>query len=163
MLIFQTEITDKYPGYQPPKLPFHVTSPLTIQASLPLAAAMSYANATNQVELLYQTLFPPKATTTTTVAKKPQHPLLQNFETIKDSPALALPLTYEGSHVPKSVEEAGQVYLDNLHVSLANYQLIEERSRVLHRWQHQHQKQQEDIAKEKSLLERIYVSQIKTG
>jgi hypothetical protein len=120
---------------------------------------MGYANAVHQIELFYQTLFPPKtAIGAATAAKK--HPMQQQLHFIEDSPALALPLTHKGSHVPHSVEEAGQVYLDNLHISLADYQLIEERSNALHRWQRQKKKKNQDIGKENSVLERIYVSRL---
>lgn len=117
---------------------------------------MHYANATDQVELPYGKLFPPKSTAI--AKKKHPAPLQQHYfaTTDYDSPTFVLPLTHNGPHVPQCIEEAGQVYLNNLHVSLANYQLIEERSKRLSWWQYQKGKKQ-GIEEEHSVVERIYV------
>jgi hypothetical protein len=186
-LTFQNDITDKYSGYVPPDFPFSVSSPLTINASPALAKAMGYSNATDQVTLLYQTLFPPKSSSASTngtssilngLKKQNSNNQLQNNYFMYPSnhyvtPAFILPLTHTGSDVPESIKEAGDVYISNMHLSLMNYQLIQERSKAIQKWHQQreevsmknvgspnddkkqYQKQQDQNA---DLIEMIYVN-----
>ncbi|KAI8047477.1 hypothetical protein BDF21DRAFT_434173 [Thamnidium elegans] len=137
--LFQTQVTDKYPGYIAPKFPIDISSPLTLHASNTLSQAMGYANATNQIELLYQTLFPPKSSvngTSVFLANKKSNHQVQHYFMYPShvSPTLILPLTHQGSGVPESIKEAGQVFEKHMHTSLSNYQIIQERSKAIQRW-----------------------------
>ncbi|KAL9549273.1 hypothetical protein PS6_006171 [Mucor atramentarius] len=143
LLLFQQETTKKYPGYTPPHLPLKEATPMTINASPSLAAALGYSNAIEHVELLYQTLFPPKSLANTNKNKQQQqqHHLLQNYFPSSPyvSPAFPLPLSHtQGPDVPQSITEAGNVYMANMHVSLSNFQVIQERSKGIHSWQNRH-------------------------
>ncbi|KAI8640694.1 hypothetical protein BD408DRAFT_483929 [Parasitella parasitica] len=158
LLLFQHEITKKYPGYTPPNFPFKEASPMTVNASSGLAEAMGYANAVDNVELLYQTLFPPKSIVNSAKNKQQQH-LLQNYFPSSPyvSPAFPLPLSHTGSDVPQSISEAGNAYIANMHVSLANFQVIKERSKGIHKWQDRNKSTEEDIDDEKqTLMEGLY-------
>ncbi|GAA5798117.1 hypothetical protein HPULCUR_003517 [Helicostylum pulchrum] len=138
--LFQTQITDKYPGYIAPGFPIDISSPLTLHASSALSQAMGYTNATNQIELLYQTLFPPKSSSVNGTSvflanKKSNHQVQQYFMYPSHvSPTFALPLTHQGSSVPESIKEAGQVFEKHMHTSLSNYQIIQERSKGIQKW-----------------------------
>lgn len=163
---FQNETTEKYPGYKPPNLPIDITSPsLTINASSSLSEAMGYSNATNQVELLYQTLFPPKSSTHVGFTKKQNNQLYNYFlDPPHASPAFVLPLTHKGSSVPQSIKEAGEVYNSHMHVSLSNYQMIQERSNAIQKWKriesskNKSHKIEMMQGQEIDLIERLYVS-----
>ncbi|KAK4510798.1 uncharacterized protein ATC70_005232 [Mucor velutinosus] len=141
LLVFQQEITKKYPGYAPPNLPLKEANPLTVSASPSLATALGYSNAMEHVDLLYHTLFPPKSLGNASKNKQQQHHLLQNYFSSSPyvSPAFPLPLSHTpGSDVPQSITEAGNVYMANLHVSLSNFQIIRERSKGIHHWQNRY-------------------------
>jgi hypothetical protein len=169
---FQTEVTDKYPGYVPPNFPSQISSPiLTINASASLAKAMGYTNATENIELLYQTLFPPKSSSTNGASgilnKKHTNNAsqqLQNYFSLSPhvSPAFVLPLTQNTSNVPESIKESGEVYISNMHLSLANYQIIQERSKGIQKW-HLQQKvsvsddRQKNEDEKVDLIEKLYV------
>lgn len=164
LLLFQQETTKKYPGYTPPHLPLKEATPMTINASPSLATALGYSNAIEHVELLYQTLFPPKSLTNTTKNKQQQqqHHLLQNYFPLSPyvSPAFPLPLSHtQGPDVPQSITEAGNVYMANMHVSLSNFQVIQERSKGIHSWQNKHKpaEQNNTIDDEaQTWIERLY-------
>ncbi|KAI9337855.1 hypothetical protein BD770DRAFT_448483 [Pilaira anomala] len=165
---FQNEVMNKYPTYIPQKFPFDITSPLTLQASTTLAQAMGYTNATNQIELLYQTLFPPKSSSNGNSVfqlmgnKKPNYYLYSPYV----SPTFVLPLNHDGLAVPESIKEAGQVFVSNMHTSLSNYQIIQERSKGIQRWARIKQDKKElkqdsyDEGDEMNLLEQIYANVI---
>ncbi|CEP13935.1 hypothetical protein [Parasitella parasitica] len=158
LLKFQQEITKKYPGYIPPDFPFKEASAMTVNASSGLAEAMGYANAVENVELLYQTLFPPKSIVNN-AKNKQQQQLLQNYFPSSPyvSPAFPLPLSHTGSDVPQSITEAGNVYVANMHVSLANFQVMKERSKGIRKWQDRNKSTEENIADEKqTLMEGLY-------
>ncbi|GAN01211.1 n1221-domain-containing protein [Mucor ambiguus] len=142
VLLFQQEIAKKYPGYTPPNLPLQEANPMTVRASPSLATALGYSNAIEHTDLLYHTLFPPKSLTNATKSKQQQqNHLLQNYFPSSPyvSPAFPLPLSHTpGSDVPHSISEAGNVCMTNLHVSLSNYQIIQERSKGIHHWQNRY-------------------------
>lgn len=156
---------NKYPTYIPQKFPFDITSPLTLHASTTLAQAMGYTNATNQIELLYQTLFPPKSSSNGNSVfqlmgnKKPNYYLYSPHA----SPTFVLPLNHDGLGVPESIKEAGHVFVSNMHTSLSNYQIIQERSKGIQRWTWIKQDKKElkqdiyDEDDDMNLLEQIYV------
>jgi hypothetical protein len=145
---FQDEIILKYPGYTPPASPL---MPLALNATSALSKAMGYAKATEATELLYQTLFPPK---TQSVAPK-RHYLLQDYYANQNRFPMALPLTHTGLDIPKSIKEAGDIFISNMHVSLGNFQMIQERTKGLQKWQNSKRPHYED--KHLNLIENIYV------
>ncbi|KAL9545466.1 hypothetical protein MBANPS3_007141 [Mucor bainieri] len=173
VLLFQQEITKKYPGYAPPNLPLQEANFMTIHASSSLATALGYSNAIENVDLLYHTLFPPKSLGNTTKNKQQQqqqqHHLLQNYFPSSPfvSPAFPLPLSHApGSDVPHSIAEAGNVYMANLHVSLSNYQIIQERSKGIHHWQNRYKQTDEKNAADddddhvQRWMEKLYVKML---
>lgn len=158
LLLFQNETTKKYPGYTPPNFPIKEASPMTVNASASLAVAMGYAKAAENVELLYQTLFPPKSLTNN-LKNKQQHHLLQNYSPSSPfvSPASSLPLSHTGSNVPQSITEAGNIYISNMHISLANFQVMKERSKGIHRWQDRNKPIEDYLDDDKqTLMESLY-------
>lgn len=109
-----------------------VTSPLTINATQSLTKAMGYSKATEKIDLLYQTLFPPKSNKKSNSIRN--HHLLQEYFP-ENYAAFPLPLQHKGLDVPKSIQEAGQVFVDNMYVSGGTYQMIQEKSKAIHKWQ----------------------------
>lgn len=166
LLYFQNETIEKYPGFEPPSLPLEITSPsLTVNPSSSLSKAMGYSNAADQVELLYQTLFPPKSVTNVGFPKKQNNQLYTYFlYPPHASPAFVLPLTHEGSSVPQSIKEADRVYYSHMHISLANYQMIQEKSNAIQKWKRIESSKNESHkiemmqGQEIDLIERLYVS-----
>ncbi|KAI7873710.1 uncharacterized protein EV154DRAFT_527802 [Mucor mucedo] len=162
---FQNESTEKYPAYEPPCLPLPCPSPsLTVNpSSSSLPKSMGYLNATNQIELLYQTLFPPKSAASVGFPKKQNNQLYNYFlYPPHASPALVLPLVHQGSSVPQGVKEAGQAFVSHMHISLSNYQMIQEKSNAIQKWKRisssKNESQKIEIMQdeETDLIERLY-------
>lgn len=130
--LFLHEISLKYPTFQAPPPPSTVASPLTVKASPRLAQAMGIANATAATDLPYQTLFPPKSNNLQKNKPPPQQPFTYSASTPQ---SLALPLNAAGPTVPQSTVEAGDLFFKNMHLSVANYQVILEREKAIRRWQ----------------------------
>ncbi|KAI8138566.1 hypothetical protein BJV82DRAFT_630395 [Fennellomyces sp. T-0311] len=136
LFAFQNEITLKYPNYNPPSIPLPITSSLTVKASPGLVKAMGIANATAHTELPYQTLFPPKSSgnSSSTIKKQQQ----ANASLVWPSPSaqsFVLPLDEKHSGTPQSTMEAGNLFLKNMHLSVANHQIIFEREKAIHKWE----------------------------
>lgn len=161
---FQNESTEKYPAYEPPHLPPQIPFPsLTVHPSSNLPKIMGYSNATNQIELLYQTLFPPKSGANVGFPKKQNNQLYNYFLYPHSSPAFVLPLVQQGSSVPQGVKEAGQAFVAHMHISLSNYQMIQEKSNAIQKWKEiacsKNESQKIEIMDEEpNLIERLYVS-----
>lgn len=173
---YQDEITKKYPEHTLPKhYSFEETllknnnNDLVINVSPFLSSAMGYTKATNNVELPYQTLFPPKLSSNNNgiLNDKKQNQQLQNYfiqsTTDQETSAVALPLTQNGPAIPESIKEAGEVYISNMYLSLANYQIVQERSNNIQKWTRQkqdHYQKNEQLTHSSNndeLFERIYV------
>ncbi|KAI9033867.1 hypothetical protein CLU79DRAFT_725928 [Phycomyces nitens] len=133
---FQEEMVEKYSAFSTPKVPDIISNPRSIKTTPELSEAMGVSAAINQTTLPYQTLFPPK--------QNPVNPE-ENQEGVSEqqekpsSPkgptTISLPVTENGPSFPKSLKEAGEIYLKNLHISLADYQMIHEREEAINRWQ----------------------------
>ncbi|KAL1928920.1 hypothetical protein VTP01DRAFT_1979 [Rhizomucor pusillus] len=137
---FQNEILLKYPTYQSPDIPLPATSPITVNASPALVKAMGIERATSRIDLPYQTLFPPKSSSSSnnssssTVGRKQQQQQSLVWPS-SASESFVLPLNFDGPAVPQSTSEAGNLFVQNMHVSLANYQIMSEREKAIRRWQ----------------------------
>lgn len=110
---FLEETAERYPSYEPSDDANHLPCPLTVKATTASIAAMGLTRASKQIDLPYQDCC--RHTTTAT----------------RSSGTLKLRGKPCGSSVPFSVIEAGQLYLDHLHPSMAHRQLIEQRDRVI--------------------------------
>ncbi|KAI9320675.1 hypothetical protein BX666DRAFT_1910199 [Dichotomocladium elegans] len=137
---FQNEITLKYPTYTPPDIPLPISTTMSIKATPSLAVAMGIADATTRTDLPYQTLFPPKssANSSSNNTRKPQQSQLQQLNltwTAPQSQSFILPLSINGPGIPRSTIEAGDLYVRNMHLSLANHQIILEREKAIHKWE----------------------------
>ncbi|KAI9473695.1 MAG: hypothetical protein EXX96DRAFT_621330 [Benjaminiella poitrasii] len=149
LLLFQEKMTEKYPSYIPPEMPLKIATPFTLKTSPSLAAAMGYLNATESSGLVYQVLFHNNPSLLRTAMKQQQNDyMLQNhyFDSALSyyyvCPTFPLPLVVDSKlsdAVPMSIKEAGEVYMSNMYISSANYQIIQERSRHIHKWQQQHE------------------------
>ena len=49
--------------------------------------------------------------------------------------SFVLPLDEKNSGTPQSTTEAGNLYLKNMHLSVANHQIILEREKAIHKWE----------------------------
>jgi hypothetical protein len=59
--------------------------------------------------------------------------------------------------VPQSITEAGNVYISNMHISLANFQVIKERSKGIHKWQDKNKAIEVDLNDgQQALIENLY-------
>ncbi|ORY94876.1 hypothetical protein BCR43DRAFT_494735 [Syncephalastrum racemosum] len=130
--VFLNETSLKYPTFRAPALPSAVASPLTVRASSRLAEAMGIANAAAATDLPYQTLFPPKSNNLQKNKPQPQQPFTY---AASNRQSLVLPLNPVGPTVPQSTVEAGDLFVKNMRLSVANYQVILEREKTIRRWQ----------------------------
>ncbi|KAI7863463.1 hypothetical protein BDF14DRAFT_1843377 [Spinellus fusiger] len=133
---FQNESITKFPGYTPPECPLFASGSLTMKATSALATAMGIASATASTELPYQALFPPKQSQTSnqTSTKKQQQ---ANNLFSSHTPIVVPPLAGSQHSLPKSIIEAGELYIENMHYSLSTYQIIQEREKAVNKWQFQ--------------------------
>lgn len=114
---------------------------------------MGYSYAQENIELLYHVLFPPKSLPSSGVKR---HYLLQDYFAGQNNFPLPLPLTTTGPDIPKSIAEAGDTFISNMHVSLGNFQIIQERTRVIQKWQNK-----PDVPTyQDNLIEKIYVKNV---
>lgn len=138
---FQNEITDRYPGYETSKvsLDLHFFDGIYNTSTSP-PRLMGHSKAPEDVELLYETLFPPKPSSPTSNATNESLNLVENEERSSNMQecstdlALLLPLTEKGFKIPKSISEAGETYMSNTYISLANYQMMKERQSSSRIW-----------------------------
>ncbi|KAI8330599.1 hypothetical protein BC941DRAFT_475464 [Chlamydoabsidia padenii] len=106
---FIEETAEKYPSYQPCTIS-NLPPPSTVRATPSSISAMGLARASSQIDLPYQAYC--KHTTSTTKNR-----------------GVSSPPT---SHVPYSIIEAGQLYLDHLYPSMAHRQIIEQREQLIY-------------------------------
>ncbi|KAI9484133.1 MAG: hypothetical protein EXX96DRAFT_166153 [Benjaminiella poitrasii] len=129
---FVYQSSERYPTFTPPKITKKITTnPLTISASSDLTVAMGLSRASENVDLPYQTLFPSKSQQHQNVNSKKQTPMSSDM-TVE---ANMLPFTETSAVVPYSLSEASSIWLKHLYVSTANYQIICEREKAIHRWE----------------------------
>ncbi|KAI7885634.1 N1221-domain-containing protein [Lichtheimia hyalospora FSU 10163] len=155
---FQNEITLKYPTYTPPHIPLNTSSTLTIKASPALATAMGISNSTARTDLPYQTLFPPKSATGNNTNSAKRLPQQQSLVwPTPSSQSFVLPLSETEASVPKSTVEAGELYVQNMYLSLANHQVMLEREKAIHRWKRKQEQQsnQDEHDEEEILLSHL--------
>lgn len=113
---------------------------------------MGFSKAAENTELFYQTLFPPKSTSNN-YHNNNSH-LFQEYYPERENAVLLLPLQHHpGLNVPKSIQEADDIFISNMYVSLSARQIIQEKSKAIHRWQSSPQ----TIEKSASLIDTIYV------
>ncbi|KAI9274678.1 hypothetical protein BDA99DRAFT_498220 [Phascolomyces articulosus] len=139
---FQNEATLKYPNYAPPEIPLPITPSLTVKASPRLVQAMGISNATAHTELPYQTLFPPKSSSNSSNSsiKSKQQQNLSMIWPPPQSQSFVLPLDKDSPGVPQSTAEAGNLYLKNMYMSVANQQIFSEREKSIHKWEQMKEK-----------------------
>ncbi|CEP19150.1 hypothetical protein [Parasitella parasitica] len=135
---FYHQASERYPTFTPIKPPSRCADPLTATASIRLSKAMGLYKASKNIDLPYQTLFPSKnqQPANTTVANgvgKKQLPMETNV----------LPFTKSSAVEPYSLSEASTVWIKHLYISVANYQIIYEREKAVHRWSRWNDRQQQ--------------------
>ncbi|KAI8384054.1 hypothetical protein BD560DRAFT_345958 [Blakeslea trispora] len=108
----------KYHAFQPTPLPQPIQHPLTATYSTELISAMGLSKVTEKMDLPYHTLFPSK----TPLVSQPTKRSMETVHLIEK--------------VPDSLMEANRIWLDHLYISLADVQLIHEREKAVHRWEH---------------------------
>ncbi|CAG8670100.1 6433_t:CDS:10, partial [Dentiscutata heterogama] len=114
---FQNEATQKYPTYVPPPCPFIPTSP--IAASL----FPSANNHTNGNESSGQNV---SSINGNGNSSQPPKSRKQQFQTNQRQPFI-FPFSKSTPSVPKSIQEAGDLYLKFMHVSLGTFQFWKEK------------------------------------
>jgi hypothetical protein len=127
---FYHQSCERYPTFTPITLPSKIADPLTVSASHRLSKAMGLSKASKNIDLPYQTLFP----------SKNQHPQQPNGNTPKNIRQLSveanvLPFTESSAFEPYSLSEASSIWLKHLYISVANWQIIYEREKAVHRWE----------------------------
>ncbi|KAL9558318.1 hypothetical protein PS6_001378 [Mucor atramentarius] len=120
---------ERYPTFTSVETPSKCANPLTVTASTRLSKAMGLYKASKNIDLPYQTLFPsknqqPATATTANGHSKKQLAVETNV----------LPFTESSAVEPRSLTEAKSVWLKHLYISVANYQIIYEREKAVHRW-----------------------------
>ncbi|KAL9538658.1 hypothetical protein MBANPS3_010767 [Mucor bainieri] len=147
---FYHQASERYPTFTTSDdTPSQCANPLTVTASTRLSKAMGLYKASKHIDLPYQTLFPSKnqssAASTTTAngngssssnSKRQQLAMETNV----------LPFTENSAMEPRSLTEAKSVWIKHLYISVANYQIIHEREKAVHRWSRwskRHQQQQQ--------------------
>ncbi|KAL0077061.1 hypothetical protein F4703DRAFT_1243755 [Phycomyces blakesleeanus] len=135
--LFQEDMIEKYSAFSTPEVPDIISNPRSIKTTPELSEAMGISTAINQTDLPYQTLFPPKqnqVSQTENQEGSSEQPI-QKQPMPKELTTVVLPVTENGPSFPKSLKDAGEIYLANLHISLADYQMIHEREEAINRWQ----------------------------
>lgn len=126
---FYHQAGERYPTFTSVETPSKCANPLTVTASTRLSKAMGLYKASKNIDLPYQTLFPsknqqPATATTANGHSKKQLAVETNV----------LPFTESSAVEPRSLTEAKSVWLKHLYISVANYQIIYEREKAVHRW-----------------------------
>ncbi|KAI7903636.1 uncharacterized protein BX663DRAFT_507156 [Cokeromyces recurvatus] len=151
---FIQQSTERYPTFTPPnKITEKITiNPLTITASSTLTKAMGLSKASEGVDLPYHTLFPSK-----NQQQQQQHYQLNgnNKRQPQTTEAHLLPFTKTSAVLPFSLSEASSVWINHLYISTANYQIIHEREKAIHRWERWNEDKQQDDEDE----DRIWINQ----
>lgn len=135
---FYHQASERYPTFTPIKPPNKCADPLTVVASTRLSKAMGLYKASKNIDLPYQTLFPsknqqPAITTAVNGNSKRQTATEINV----------LPFTESSAMEPYSLTEASAVWMKHLYISVANYQIIYEREKAVHRWSRWNNSQQQ--------------------
>lgn len=133
---FYHQSCERYPTFKPGTPPEKIKNPLTISASPQLSKAMGLYKASKNIDLPYQTLFPSKNqpinNINTAMRTKPSSSSLETTN--------ILPYTENSPMIPKCLVEASSIWVDHLYLSVANYQIIYEREKAIHRWERQGEK-----------------------
>lgn len=140
---FYHQANERYPTFTSDDTPSQCANPLTVTASTRLSKAMGLYKASKNIDLPYQTLFPSKnqqpASTMTAAAngnskkQQQQHAMETNL----------LPFTETSAMEPRSLTEAKSVWIKHLYISVANYQIIHEREKAVHRWSRWNERHQQ--------------------
>ncbi|KAI8992187.1 hypothetical protein BDF20DRAFT_909855 [Mycotypha africana] len=133
--IFYRQSLERYPTFTPTPPPSVISDPLLITSSntARLIKAMGLSEASKNIDLPYQTLFPSKNGGGGGTQQQQQQMKLNsnNGHTldIRDSSFLAL------MEEPYSLKEANTVWMDHLYISVGTLQLLHEKNKAVHRWQ----------------------------
>lgn len=127
---FYDQTTEKYPtfnSFTPPKI---ISNPLTATPSFNLLKAMGLSKVSKNVDLPYQTLFPSKN------QQQPQPQANQSKPNPRQgySETSVLPFTETSAVEPYSLTESSDIWLKHLYISVADYQIVYEREKAVHRW-----------------------------
>ncbi|KAK4511580.1 uncharacterized protein ATC70_012796 [Mucor velutinosus] len=146
---FYHQASERYPTFTHNDTPSQCTNPLTVTASTRLSKAMGLYKASKNIDLPYQTLFPSKnqqPTAATNMAVNGSSSSSSSSSSKKQQLAMEtnlLPFTESSAMEPRSLTESKSVWIKHLYISVANYQIIYEREKAVHRWsrwsqRHQH-------------------------
>ncbi|RCI04110.1 Factor arrest protein 11 [Rhizopus stolonifer] len=128
---FYQQSQEKYPTFIPSRLPEKIMSPLTATATNQLAISMGLSKASKNVDLPYQTLFPSKNNV------QQQQPANKKATVVTEiTETNLLPFAEKGAKEPYYLTEANSAWLKHLYISVADYQVIHEREKAVHRWEH---------------------------
>lgn len=127
---FYQQTCDRYPTFSPVKPSDKISDPLTVFPSTRLSKAMGVHNASRNIDFPYQTLFPSK------IQQPAQSQVQQqNKKSLSMEATNVLPFSDKGTKEPFTLHEATKVWLDHLYISVADYQIVYEREKAVHRWQ----------------------------
>ncbi|ORX48207.1 hypothetical protein DM01DRAFT_1309695 [Hesseltinella vesiculosa] len=132
--LFQNELFSRYPTYEAPAdIPKNITfDPLVFRVSPSLHMAMGVLQASQQVTLPYQSLFPPKQVRASNNNNERLPSAMD--DNASQASTVVLPFTPEGPCLPNALIEANSVYLQNTRLSLSDYQILQERQRAVNKW-----------------------------
>ncbi|CAG8543605.1 17227_t:CDS:10 [Cetraspora pellucida] len=114
---FQNEATQKYPTYVPPPCPFIPTSPI---------AASLFPSANNHTNGNDSSGQNASSVNGNGNGSQPPKSRKQQFQTNQRQPFI-FPFSKSTPSVPKSIQEAGDLYLKFMHISLGTFQCWNER------------------------------------
>lgn len=127
LYVFYNNTTERYPTFNSFKPPSKIANPLTVTPSANLLKAMGVLKVSKNVDLPYQTLFPSKNQQQQQQQQQPAKP--KNVVETN-----VLPFTDKSAIEPYSLTESSAIWLKHLHISTADYQIIYEREKAVHRW-----------------------------
>lgn len=127
---FYQQTCDRYPTFSPVKPSKKISDPLTVFPSTQLSKAMGVHKASKSIDFPYQTLFPSKSQQPTQT-----QPGQQNKRSLAMEATNVLPFAEKSTKEPFSLTEATNVWLNHLYISVADYQIVYEREKAVHRWQ----------------------------
>jgi Domain of unknown function (DUF3402)/N1221-like protein len=131
---FSQEIITKYPTYTLPPFPGHVQRPELIKPSQALQSLLTanHGSSPNPPSLVATAKAQGNASKfgTSTQQTKRVNSLTQSGH----REPLVLPFSSWDMDVPRSIQEAGEMYTEHMYVSLATLQILRERERGIKMW-----------------------------
>jgi hypothetical protein len=133
---FYHQSCERYPTFTPITPLSKIADPLLVSASPQLSKAMGLLRASKNIDLPYQTLFPSKNHQSQQQQQQHHQANGNPAKNTRQSSTEAniLPFTESSALEPYSLTEASSIWLNHLYISVANWQIIYEREKAVHRW-----------------------------